>query len=150
MVNRRQIEEVEPVLPSGHQKHNPILHPVSRNTCKAWKVSCGAHACLQCRYIYLIFKIEFLDIYLVYVIYKTKRYMGIYSPHQQKYFFTSPLTIWLRQWQYNTDVPEYFVILEDQAALKKAELLKEQEETALGDTWENTLWSQKELNHKCV
>jgi len=45
-------------------------------------------------------------------------------------------------------VPEYFVILEDQAALKKAELLKEQEETALGETWENTLWSQKELRHK--
>lgn len=39
-----------------------------------------------------------------------------------------------RPWQYNDSVNEYYVILDDQRMLKKAEVTREQEETELAES----------------
>ena len=49
--------------------------------------------------------------------------------------FLDDLTCIARQWVYDEDVSEYYVITDDQTLLKKAERTTEREETQLPDAW---------------
>lgn len=40
----------------------------------------------------------------------------------------------LRPWRYNSSILEFYVVIEDQSSLKKAELIREQEETELAES----------------
>ena len=42
-----------------------------------------------------------------------------------------------RPWQYNEQISEYYIILEDKTLVKKSDTTRHTEETDLGDTWHN-------------
>lgn len=44
------------------------------------------------------------------------------------------LATWLRSWQYNDQISEYYVITEDKRFLRASDTTKHQEETELGDS----------------
>lgn len=78
----------------------------------------------------------YIYVFFVYIIYTlNSENMETHSRHDTTVGRISSSHNPLRPWQYNNDVSEFYVVLQDKTLLKKADTTREKEETDLGAPW---------------